>query len=60
MSIKKRLSFPFIVIAIVIGAAIYEQFDFENLKFEKPALTIVYILTFLMTVYLLFKKPKSK
>jgi hypothetical protein len=28
--------------AIIIGIALYEQFDFENLKFEKPVL-VVYI-----------------
>jgi hypothetical protein len=28
--------------AIIIGIALYEQFDFENLKFEKPVLAICY------------------
>ena len=60
MSSKKGLSFPLVIIAIILGAAIYKQFDFENLKFEEPALTIVYIITFLMTVFFLIKKPKSK
>jgi predicted ferric reductase len=60
MSNKKELSFPLIIIAIVIGVTIFKQFDFENLKFEKPAMAVVYILTFLMTVYLIFKKKTEK
>lgn len=60
MSNKKGQSFPFLIIAIVLGWTIFKQFDFENLKFEKPALAIVYILTFLMSVYFLVKNLKEK
>ncbi|RYU94779.1 hypothetical protein EWM59_15255 [Emticicia agri] len=60
MNNKKGLSFPLLIIAIIIGVAIYKDFDFKNLRFEKPALAIVYILTFLMTVFFLVKKPKGK
>lgn len=60
MSSKKGLSFPFVIIALVLGGTIFKQFDFENLKFENPALAIVYILTFLMTVYILIKNLKDK
>jgi hypothetical protein len=28
---------------MVLGWTIFKQFDFENLKFEKPALAIIYI-----------------
>ena len=41
---KKGLSFVLMIPAIIIGVALYEQFDFENLKFEKPALAIVWLL----------------
>jgi len=60
MSDKKGLSFPFLIIAIVLGAGIYREFDFENLKFEKPALAVVYILAFLMTVYFIIRGIKGK
>lgn len=60
MSNKKQYTFPLIIIAIVLGWTIIRQFDFENLKFEKPAMAVVYILTFLMTVYFIFKKDKEK
>lgn len=58
MSNKKELSIPLIIIAVVLGWTIFKQFDFENLKFEKPAMAVVYILTFLMTLYFIFKNKK--
>lgn len=60
MSNKKGHPFPFLIIAIVLGWTIFKQFDFENLKFEKPALAIIYIVTFLMSVYFLVKNVKEK
>jgi len=60
MNNKKGFSFPLLIIAIVLGWTIFKQFDFENLKFEKPVLAVVYILTFLISVYLLIKNSKSK
>lgn len=60
MNNKKAQVFPFGIIAIVLGWTIFKQFDFENLKFEKPTLAIVYILTFLMSVYFLVKNIREK
>lgn len=60
MSNKKGQPFPFVIIAIVLGWTIFKQFDFENLKFEKPALAVVYILTFIMSVYFLIKNAKEQ
>ncbi len=60
MSTKKGLSFPLLIIAIVIGATIFKQFDFKTLRFEEPAMAVIYILTFLMTVYFIFKNSKEK
>ncbi len=60
MAKRKEYSLPLIIIAVVIGCSIFKDFDFEKLKFEKPALAVVYILTFLMTLYFIFKKDKPK
>jgi hypothetical protein len=60
MSNKKGLTFLFLIIAIILGWTIFKQFDFENLKFEKPALAVVYILTFIMSVYFLVKNAKEE
>ncbi|MFT3822901.1 MAG: hypothetical protein QM731_03230 [Chitinophagaceae bacterium] len=56
MSSKKGLSFPFVIIAIILGCTIYKQFDFVNGEFKKPALAIVYIVTFLVVVFLLIRR----
>lgn len=55
MNNKKGIPFPLLIIAIVLGWTIIKQFDFENLKFEKPAMAVIYILTIVMTVYMIFK-----
>lgn len=60
MNTKKGLSFPLLIIAIVLGGTIFKQFDRENLKFEKPAIAAIYIITFLISVYLLVKNNKAK
>jgi predicted ferric reductase len=59
MGDKKGQPFPFVIIVIVLGWGIYKQIDFENFKFEKPALTVVYILTFLMSVYFLIRNLRG-
>ncbi len=60
MENKKALNFYFVIIAIIIGSAVFKQFDFENLKFEKPALAIVYIVTFVFSIYFLIKNYKNR
>jgi hypothetical protein len=57
---KKTPNFFLVVIAIILGQALYKQFDFENLKFEKPALAIVYTIVFVVSIYLLVKKDKNR
>jgi hypothetical protein len=61
MENKKGINFFFAIIAIILGSAIYKQFDFKNLKFEKPALAILYIIVFIASIYFIIKdynKPK--
>lgn len=58
MSNKKGLSFPLLIIAIVLGWAIYKEFSFENFEFKKPAIALVYIIAFAIAVYLLVKRDK--
>ena len=38
--------FAFSIIAIILGVVLYRQFNFETLKFEKPALAVVYLIVF--------------
>ena len=59
MENKKSLSFPLMVVVIILGVTLYKQCDFESLKFEKPALAVLYIIVFLAALYFLVKKPKK-
>lgn len=59
MENKKSLSFPLLVVVIILGVTLYKQFDFHTLKFEKPALAILYIIIFVVSLYILIKKPKN-
>ncbi|NBA88327.1 hypothetical protein GVN16_21320 [Emticicia sp. CRIBPO] len=60
MENKKSISFPLLICAIIIGVALFKQFDFQTLKFEKPWLVAVYLITFAGIVYVQIKNVKSK
>jgi len=60
MEKKKTLSFTFGIIAIILGVTLFKQFDFENLKFEKTGLAIVYLIGFIISIYFLVKTVKNK
>lgn len=59
MENKKALVFTFWVVAIILGVVLFKQFDFKNLKFEKPALAIIYIAVFIFSVYFLIKNSRK-
>ena len=63
MKNKKSLNFIFLIMAIIVGVALYKQFDFENLKFRQPGLAIVYGITFAFSIFILvkdYRKPPEK
>lgn len=60
MENRKALNFCFGIVAIILGVTLFKQFDFEKLKFEKPGLAIVYTIGFIISIYILLKKPKKK
>jgi MFS superfamily sulfate permease-like transporter len=47
--------FTFSIVAIILGVALFKQFDFRNLTFEKPGLAIVYMIVFVAVIYFLIK-----
>lgn len=59
MENKKASNFFFGIIAIIIGSTLFKHFDFQNLKFEKPALDVVYLITFIISIYFLAKNLKK-
>lgn len=52
--------FSFIITAIVLAALLFKRFDFENLKFEKPAIAILYGIGFLISLYFLIRNRKKR
>ena len=60
MGNKKAKAFLFAIIAVILGWTILKHFDAENMKFEKPALDALYILTFIMSVIFVIRSVKEK
>jgi uncharacterized membrane protein (UPF0136 family) len=60
MENKKRLNFFLLIIALIVGAALFKQFDFKTLRAEKPALAIVYAITFVFSIYFLVKDFRKR
>ena len=48
------------VVAIIVGVALYKQFDFDAMQFKNTALAIVYMIVFVFSVYVLIKNRKKK
>ncbi|WP_370392143.1 hypothetical protein [uncultured Winogradskyella sp.] len=58
MNYKFNFNFFFVVIALVVGAALFNQIDFKNLSVANPLLSIVYTLVFITCIALMFKSKK--
>ena len=60
MAQQIKPNFFSIVILIILGGALYKQFDFENFTFEKPALAVVYIFEIIISIIMMINKSKNK
>jgi predicted ferric reductase len=60
MENRKAPTFALSIAAIVIGVALFKQIDFQTFKVEKPALSIVYLLTLIFILYVLIKDASRK
>jgi len=60
MDKQKAPVFTLSIVAIIVGVALYRQFDFETLSFQKPALAVVYAITFVVAVSVLIRNWKRK
>ncbi|WP_445452009.1 hypothetical protein [Flavobacterium sp. 25HG05S-40] len=63
MNTKRSLSIPFIIIAVILGSALYKQFDFQTQSFKQPALSLIYGISFIFAVFIVVKdfvKPPQK
>lgn len=60
MENKNAPTFSMTILAVIMGIALFKQFDFATQKFEKPALAIVYFIGLAISIYLIFGKPKGQ
>lgn len=63
MEIKKGLNWFFILIAFTLGLTLIKHIDFKNFTLKEPALDIIYIIVFLISIYIIImdiKKSKEK
>lgn len=47
--------FTLSILAIIVGVALYKLIDFKNLTVAKPALGVIYFVTFVFSVFVLAK-----
>jgi len=60
MENNKAPLFTMSIVAIIVGAALYKQIDFKTMTVEKPALAILYTVTFLFAVFVLVRNYGKK
>lgn len=60
MEKSKAPIFTMWIVAIIVGVALYKQFDFDAMRFKNTALAIVYMVVFVFSVYVLVKNRKKK
>ena len=59
MDKSKAPIFTMSIVAIIVGAALYKQVDFKTMTVEKPALSILYAVTFLFAVAVLVRNYRK-
>lgn len=60
MEKKSPMTFTMIIVAIIVGGALYKQIDFKMMTVEKPALSVLYAVTFLFAVAVLVRNNRKK
>lgn len=60
MKDKIGFNFFFACIAFTLGLALLREFDFNTFTFRKTALGILYLIVFIVSCYLTFKKKTKQ
>lgn len=60
MENRKGINFFFAIIAIIVGSALYKQFDFDKMRFEKPALAVIYMVVFIASIFFIIKDYRKR
>jgi hypothetical protein len=58
---KNKFGFNFFwaMIAFTLGLALLREFDFNTFTFRKTVLGILYLLVFIVSIYMTFKKKSN-
>lgn len=56
MNTKKGVSFFLVIVALITGNKLIKHIDFQNWKFEKPAIDTVYLIAFVGSVVFIVKE----
>ena len=61
IDMKNKIGFNliFALLSFPIGLALLREFDFETFTFRKTVLGFLYLITFIVTIYLTFKKKTN-
>lgn len=59
---KEKKGFPITlsIIAFILGAALSRQIDFKDFSVEKPALSVIYFLTFIFCLIAIIRQVRRK
>ncbi len=60
MDNKKGINLFFIFIAFTIGLTLFKHIDFKNLTLKEPALDILYIIVFVISIFFIIKDNKKR
>lgn len=60
MEKNNLMTFTMSIVAIIVGVALYKQIDFKTMTVEKPALAVIYAVTFAGAVFVLVKNYGKK
>jgi membrane protein DedA with SNARE-associated domain len=60
MDNKKGINFMWLIIAFILGTTLFKHFNFQTLRFKMPALDIIFLITFIATIYILIKDYKKR
>jgi hypothetical protein len=60
MKNKIGFNWGFALLAFPIGLGLLREFDFQTYTFKKTALGILYLVTFIVCIFLIFKKKEQQ
>lgn len=55
MENKKGINWFFVFIAFTVGLTLFKHIDFKNFTFKDPAMDILYLIVFVISIYFLIK-----